>query len=136
MRFFSLIVAVLFSGLAAAQQYPTKPVKILIPFPPGGVTDNAGRVIAQKLSERLGQQFYIENQPGAGGNLGTEHVAKSAPDGYTLLFATNGTHGINPALYKSVPFDPVKDFAPIALTQVLPNVLSSIPMYRRRTSPS
>jgi tripartite-type tricarboxylate transporter receptor subunit TctC len=115
----SLCVALLVTLAASAQQYPSKPVKILIPFPPGGVTDNATRVIAQKLSERLGQQFYIENQPGAGGNLGMGAVAKAPGDGYTIL-VTSTSIAVNPSLYVKVPYD-IKDFIPVTKAGATPN---------------
>jgi tripartite-type tricarboxylate transporter receptor subunit TctC len=116
----SLCVALLVTLAASAQQYPSKPVKILIPFPPGGVTDNATRVIAQKLSERLGQQFYIENQPGAGGNLGMGAVAKAPGDGYTILLASSSIV-VNPSLYQKVPYDIDKDFIPVTKAGGTPN---------------
>ena len=97
-----------------------KPVKILIPFPPGGVTDIAGRLIAQKLSERLGQQFYIENQGGAGGNLGMGTVARSAGDGYTILLSSSSIV-VNPSLYNKVPYDIDKDFIPVTKAGGTPN---------------
>jgi tripartite-type tricarboxylate transporter receptor subunit TctC len=112
--------ALAFAGTAFAQQYPTKPVKIVIPFAPGGVTDNAGRIIAQKLSERLGQQFYIENQPGAGGNLGMSNVARSPGDGYTILLASSSIV-VNPSLYAKVPYDIDKDFIPVTKAGGTPN---------------
>jgi len=112
--------ALALAGTAFAQQYPTKPVKILIPFPPGGVTDNAGRIIAQKLSERLRQQFYIENQPGAGGNLGMSNVARSPGDGYTILLASSSIV-VNPSLYTKVPYDIDKDFIPVTKAGGTPN---------------
>jgi tripartite-type tricarboxylate transporter receptor subunit TctC len=116
----TLCAALLVPLAASAQQYPTKPVKILIPFPPGGVTDNAGRLIAQKLSERLGQQFYIENQGGAGGNLGMSTVAKSPGDGYTILLASSSIV-VNPSLYAKVPYDIDKDFIPVTKAGGTPN---------------
>jgi tripartite-type tricarboxylate transporter receptor subunit TctC len=116
----TLAGALLAPVAASAQQYPTKPVKILIPFPPGGVTDNATRVIAQKLSERLGQQFYIENQPGAGGNLGMGAVAKAPGDGYTILLASSSIV-VNPSLYHKVPYDIDKDFIPVTKAGGTPN---------------
>jgi tripartite-type tricarboxylate transporter receptor subunit TctC len=119
-RFAALCAALLVPFAASAQQYPTKPVKIVIPFPPGGVTDNATRVIAQKLSERLGQQFYIENQPGAGGNLGMGAVAKSPGDGYTILLASSSIV-VNPSLYLKVPYDIDKDFIPVTKAGGTPN---------------
>ena len=105
---------------APAQQYPVRPVKIIIPFPPGGVTDIAGRVIAEKLSERLGQQFYIENQPGAGGNLGMGNVAKADGDGYTILLSSSSIV-VNPNLYNKVPYDIDKDFIPVTKAGGTPN---------------
>jgi len=116
----TLCVALLVPFAASAQQYPTKPVKVLIPFPPGGVTDNATRVIAQKLSERLGQQFYVENQPGAGGNLGMGAVAKTPGDGYTILVASSSIV-VNPSLYQKVPYDIDKDFIPVTKAGGTPN---------------
>ncbi|TMI04375.1 MAG: hypothetical protein E6H43_02405 [Betaproteobacteria bacterium] len=99
------------AGFAQSQQYPTKPVRIIAPFAPGGGTDFIARLIAQKLTERLGQQVIVENKPGAGGNLGAEFAVKSAPDGYTLLLVA-GSYTVNPSLYK-LSFDPVNDITPI-----------------------
>jgi len=99
------------AGLAQSQQYPSKPVRIIAPFAPGGGTDFIARLIAQKLTERLGQQVIVENKPGAGGNLGAEFAVKSAPDGYTLLLVA-GSYTVNPSLYK-LSFDPVNDITPI-----------------------
>src|ERR1700716_3029673 len=99
------------AGLAQGQQYPTKPVRIIAPFAPGGGTDFIARLIAQKLTERLGQQVLVENKPGAGGNLGAEFAVKSAPDGYTLLLIA-GSYTVNPSLYK-LSFDPVEDISPV-----------------------
>jgi tripartite-type tricarboxylate transporter receptor subunit TctC len=120
LRMAVLCVALALAGTVSAQQYPSKPVRILIPFPPGGVTDNAGRLIAQKLSERLGQQFYIENQPGAGGNLGMSTVARSAGDGYTILLASSSIV-VNPSLYTKIPYDIDKDFIPVTKAGGTPN---------------
>ena len=120
LRIAAACFALAFAGTASAQQYPTKPVKILIPFGAGGVTDNAGRLIAQKLSERLGQQFYIENQPGAGGNLGMSAVARSPGDGYTILLASSSIV-VNPSLYAKVPYDIDKDFIPVTKAGGTPN---------------
>ncbi|TMI99988.1 MAG: tripartite tricarboxylate transporter substrate binding protein [Alphaproteobacteria bacterium] len=111
----------------AEDQYPSRPVRIVVSFSAGGPTDIVGRVIAQKLSELLGQQFFVENKVGAGGNIGADQVAKSAPDGYTLLVATVSTHAINPGLYARMPYDPVKDFAPIAQVGVTPTMLGVHP---------
>jgi tripartite-type tricarboxylate transporter receptor subunit TctC len=108
---------------SAETNWPTRPIKIIVGFAAGGSTDVTARVVAQALSERLGQQVFVENRPGAGGNIGAEAVAQAEPDGYTLLLATNGTLAANPSLYKSLPFNVKKDFAPIALTARVPNVL-------------
>src|SRR5690349_1688631 len=94
----------IFTGQALAQQYPTKPVKIVVPFPPAGVTDIITRLVAQHLSEKLGQQFYVENIAGAAGNLGMAQVARAPGDGYTILFASSSIV-VNPSLYNKVPFD-------------------------------
>ncbi|HSV54753.1 MAG TPA: tripartite tricarboxylate transporter substrate binding protein [Burkholderiaceae bacterium] len=109
--------------LHAQAAWPTKPVKIVVPFAPGGTTDILARAMAPELSKAFGQQFIVENRAGAGGNLGADVVAKSPADGYTLLMGTVGTHGINRALYEKMPYDPIKDFAPITLVAGVPNVM-------------
>src|SRR5438477_3040941 len=116
--FFALVTA-----LAHAQTYPTKPIRLVVPFPPGGATDILARDVAQKLTEAWGQAVIVDNRPGAGGNIGSELVAKSAPDGYTLEMGTVGTHAINASLYAKMPYDHVKDFTPIILVASVPNVL-------------
>ena len=98
---------------AFAQSYPSKPAKVIVPYPPGGPTDIVARVVSQKLSDQMGQQFIVENRPGAGGNIGAEAVAKSAGDGYTLLVATTA-HAINPSLFKTLGYNLTKDFAPVS----------------------
>jgi tripartite-type tricarboxylate transporter receptor subunit TctC len=109
---------------AAAQSgWPSKPVRIVVPFAAGGTTDILARAIAPELSRAFGQQFIVDNRGGAGGNVGADIVAKSPADGYTLLMGTVGTHGINRALYEKLPFDPIKDFAPITLVAGVPNVM-------------
>src|SRR6188472_2520444 len=108
----AVTLAIMASG-AAAQQYPTKPVRFVVPFVAGGPTDIQGRMLGEKLGQRLGQQFIIDNRGGANGNIGLELTAKAPPDGYTIVIATVGTWAVNPSLYKNMPFDPVKDFAPI-----------------------
>ena len=111
-------------GAAWSQSaWPNKPVRIVVPFAPGGTTDILARALAPELSRAFGQPFVIENKPGAGGNVGADLVAKSPADGYTLLMGTVGTHGINQSLYPKMPFDPVKDFAPVTLVAGVPNVL-------------
>jgi tripartite-type tricarboxylate transporter receptor subunit TctC len=106
-----------------ADGYPDKPVRLVVPFPPGGPTDVFARVLSVGLAEQLGQQVLIDNKAGAGGNLGTDLVAKSKPDGYTLLFGTAATHGINISLYKALPYEPLRDFELVALTGLVPMVL-------------
>ena len=112
------------AGMAQAQNHwPAKPVRIVVPFAAGGTTDILARAIAPELGKALGQQFIVDNRGGAGGNIGADLVAKSAGDGYTLLMGTVGTHGINRALYQQLPYDPIKDFAPITLVASVPNVM-------------
>ena len=113
MRSLLALLLVLFTHVAHAQAWPTKPLKLIVPFPPGGGTDLAARSVAAKLAEALGQPVVIENRPGAGGTIGADAVAKAAPDGYTLGTATSSTHPAAVALQKDVPYDPVKSFAPI-----------------------
>jgi tripartite-type tricarboxylate transporter receptor subunit TctC len=111
------------NGLALAQNFPSKPIKIVVPWAPGGATDVIARVLGQKLGERLGQPVIVENKAGAGGNIGTAAFIREAADGHTLLMGTSSTNAINPSLYKDLPFDPVKDFTPIMLVATVPNVL-------------
>jgi tripartite-type tricarboxylate transporter receptor subunit TctC len=106
-----------------AQAYPSKAVRMIVPYPPGGGNDTLARLFAAKLSERMGQQFVVENRPGAGAMIGTEAAAKSTPDGYTILLSSIATHALSPNLYSRVPYDPVKDFAPITLLGIAPTVL-------------
>src|SRR5262245_23372860 len=121
------------SCLAQTGAYPTRAVRMMVPFAAGGPTDVIARVVAQKLSESLGQQFYVENLPGAGGNTGTAAVAKAPADGYTILVVSTGFI-VNPSLYaKGVPYDPVKDFAPVTLVAASPNVLTVNPSVPAKT---
>lgn len=103
--------------------WPTRPVRIVVPFAPGGTTDILARAMSPELSKAFGQTFVVDNRPGAGGNVGADAVAKSAPDGYNLLMGTVGTHAINQSLYPKMPYDPIRDFAPITLVAGVPNVL-------------
>jgi len=112
-----------FSGSAFAQGYPTKPVKIVVPFTAGSATDILARVVGDQLSKSLGQPFVIENKPGAGGILGTQLAKDAAPDGYTLIAAGSGPFGINPGVYKSLPYDPVRDFEPIGNIVLTPQAI-------------
>ena len=117
-------VAALAATPAFAQSgWPSKPVRILVPFAPGGTTDILARAIAPELQKAFGQPFVVDNKPGAGGNSGSAEVAKSPADGYTLLMGTVGTHAINPALYPKMPYDHVKDFMPVTLVAGVPNVV-------------
>lgn len=113
-------------GRARADGFPTRNVRIIVPFAPGGPVDVFGRLMAEKLSDHFGQQFYVENIGGAGGNIGTGRAAKAAPDGYTLLLTANN-HVINPLLYETVPYDPFKDFAPVSLAVGFPTAFSINP---------
>lgn len=131
MKTFALLKHALFAaGIAAlagiapvhAEDYPGKPLHLVVPWPPGGATDAIGRVIAHSLTERLGQMVIVENKPGAGGNIGTEQFVRSAPDGYTLLMATSSTNAANPHLYSRLGFAP-KDFAAVAFVASVPNIL-------------
>ena len=113
--------------LAVAQGYPAKSVRIIVPYQPGQGTDVATRYLAEHLSKATGQTFYVENRAGAGGNIGTSEAARAAPDGYTLLMGTNGTHVLNQYLYAAMPFDPEKDFEPVMLVSSFPMVLLATP---------
>lgn len=108
---------------AAAETYPVRTVRVIVPFAPGGQTDVIARLLSQKLSDRFGQQFYVENKPGAGGNIGTALTAQAAPDGYTLLFTDGTSFVVNPNLYEKVPYDPFKDFRPVSLAVTTTQVL-------------
>ncbi|HEX8808549.1 MAG TPA: tripartite tricarboxylate transporter substrate binding protein [Xanthobacteraceae bacterium] len=115
------------AGAKAEDRYPSKPVRIVVSFSAGGPTDTVARVMGAKMGDLLGQQFVVENKAGAGGNIGADLVAKAPPDGYTLLMATVSTHAINPGLYKNMPYDPVRDFAPIGQVGVTPTLLGVHP---------
>src|SRR5271169_836726 len=111
------------TGVQAQDNYPSRPIQMIIPFSAGGPTDIVGRVMGAKMGELLEQQFIVENRTGAGGNIGADLVAKASPDGYTLLVATVSTHAINPGVYKNMPYDPIRDFAPIGRVGVTPTLL-------------
>jgi tripartite-type tricarboxylate transporter receptor subunit TctC len=127
MRFRALLAAAIalfaLPATAADDDYPNRPVKIVVPFAPGGSTDVVARILADKLQGELKQPFVVENRPGAGGNIGADVVAKSNPDGYTLLMGTTGVLAINNYLYKDMPFDPQRDFAPVSYTSLITNIL-------------
>ncbi|OZI41408.1 ABC transporter substrate-binding protein [Bordetella genomosp. 5] len=134
----SLAAAVLASpfaaGVAHAQDsYPNKPIRLIVPFPPGGTTDIVGRLFADKLTKELGQTVVVENRGGAGGSIGSAFVASSAPDGYVLGIATVSTHGINPAIYHNLPFDAEKDFSPISNLAAVPNVMTVNPKVQAKS---
>ena len=116
MKFAALLFAALVStGSALAQPYPQKPIRIIVPFPAGGIADTFARSVGQKLNEAWSQPVVVENRAGAGGNIGAEAVAKAPPDGYTLVMGNIGTHALNVTLFRDLPFDPIRDFAPVAL---------------------
>jgi len=121
------------AGNAQAQGYPNKPIRLMVPFPPGGSTDIVARIVAQKLGAQLGQSLVIENRGGAGGTLGTAVVAKAAPDGYFLVVGTTSTHVVAPSVYQRLDYDPVKDFAPITLIAVTPYLLVVNPAVKANT---
>ena len=117
-----VLLTALFAAPACADSWPSRPIKLVVPYPPGGSTDITARVVADNLRPLLGQPVVIDNRPGAAGNIGAEAVAKSAPDGYTLLMATS-THATNPSLYKNLPYDFAQDFAPVSQITFIPNLL-------------
>ena len=119
----ALALASVFSPPAFAQAWPFKPVRIVVPYPPGGGNDNLARIFGQKLTERTGQPFVIENKPGAGTLIGSEAAAKSPGDGYTFLVSSIVTHALAPALYAKIPYDPLRDFVPVTTLAVAPTVL-------------
>lgn len=129
-----LVVSTIPNAFAQASAYPNKPIKLIVPFAPGGTTDILGRLAAAELSKVLGVSAVVENRPGAGGNIGADAVAKSAPDGYTLLVGTVGTQAINHSLYPKIPFDSLKDFEPITLLATVPNVLVVHPSVPAKTT--
>jgi tripartite-type tricarboxylate transporter receptor subunit TctC len=124
----SLLAApALFAAPAIAQDFPTRPVRLVVPFGAGGITDIVARIVAERASAVLGQPIVIENRAGAGGNIAGEHVARAAPDGYTLLMLTGAMAAVNPVIYPRMPFDPVKDLVPVALAAATPHVLVTHP---------
>jgi tripartite-type tricarboxylate transporter receptor subunit TctC len=124
-RIWLFVIAIL-AGTVQAQDFPNRPVRLVVPFAAGGSSDTVSRLIAQKMTASLGQPVVVENRPGAGGNLGADSVAKSKPDGYTLLFAA-GSFAINTALYSKLPYDPVKDFEPVSLICTVTGILVAHP---------
>ena len=137
-RFFLLLSAVIFAGAAAtgasAQSgWPERPIRVIVPFPAGSSADVAARILGNELSPRLGQQWVVENRPGASGNIGSDVISKSPSDGYTLGFATTSTHAVAVGLNPNLPYDPIKSFAPVALISVSPYVLVVSPEVKART---
>jgi len=116
-----------FAAAAAETPYPTRPVRFIVPFAPGGSTDTLARTLAQRLTDALGQQVVVDNRSGGNGNIGTEIVARAVPDGHTIVLGYIANLGIGPSLYAKLPFDPVKDFAPVTLLAVAPNILVAHP---------
>jgi len=123
MRLVACALALSLSALAGAQDFPSKPIRLIVPFPPGGGNDTVARAIAQQASPALGQPIVVDNRPGAGGIVGAELAAKAPADGYTLFLGGVGSHAVNPNLHSKLPYDPVKDFAPITLLASAPSVL-------------
>ena len=122
-RLLKCLGVMLFVSAAAAQSYPSKPIRFVVPYPPGGPLDTVARLLGQKVAESVKQPVIVDNKPGAGGNIGAGAVAKSPADGYTILMGAVATHAINPTLYASIPYDPVKDFQPVTQLASTPNVL-------------
>ena len=132
----AILAAVCPIGAVQAQEaWPTRPITVIVPFPAGGTTDIVARLAGVELSRELGQPVIIDNRPGAGGNIGSQAVARAQPDGYTLVMGTVGTHAINPSLYKKMPYDHVKDFAPISRVANVPNLLVANPSQPFKTVP-
>jgi tripartite-type tricarboxylate transporter receptor subunit TctC len=129
----ALVLVLAFAGAAQAEVYPVRPIRMIVAFPPGGGTDIVGRMVAQKLGEALGQNVVVENRGGASGTLGTEAAARAAPDGYTLLMGNVAPNAINVSLFRSLPYDPVADFAPVSLVASTPNILVVHPSTAART---
>ncbi|HMN66002.1 MAG TPA: tripartite tricarboxylate transporter substrate binding protein [Burkholderiaceae bacterium] len=133
-RLAGLVAALVFTGAAPAlaDQWPTRPIRFVVPYPPGGPLDQVARALAEKLREPLGQPVVVENRPGAGGNIGADLVAKAAPDGYSIVMGAVATHAINPYLYAKMPYDANRDFTPITRVATVPNVLVLNPQTAER----
>lgn len=133
--FFCALTMTAAPALSVAADFPSAPIRLIVPFTPGGGNDTIARAVGKKVSESLGTPVIIENRPGANGIIGTELVAKSKPDGYTLLMANIGSHGVNPSLYKRLPYDAIRDFEPVSLLGTSPNVLVVRPSLNIKTLP-
>lgn len=118
-----LIIGIAVAPVSSAQNYPGKPIKLVVPYPPGGPLDAVARMLADKMKDGLGQPVIVENKPGAGGNIGADSVAKATPDGHTIVMGAVATHAINSSLFAKMPYDAVKDFAPVSMVATVPNVL-------------
>jgi tripartite-type tricarboxylate transporter receptor subunit TctC len=128
MRLLALCLLCVLAPAGQAQEtYPSKPIRLVVPFAPGSATDSAARIVAQELSQRLGQNVIVDDRPGGNGQIAAQHAARSAPDGYTLLMTSNTTHSANPHLYKTLPYDPMRDFEPVARMGTLPFMLLVTP---------
>src|SRR3954466_10979614 len=133
MRILAAMLLACAGACATAQGYPTRPVRLVVPFAPGGSADLVARLIGQKLGDTWGQQVIVENKGGGSGMIGNDFVAKSAPDGYTLTVGTMGPFSVNPAIFDKMPYDPVRDFAPVTLTGIASHVLVANPQVPVRT---
>src|SRR4051794_2188141 len=131
----ALALLVSLAGAAAAQTYPNRPVRLVVTFPAGGAIDVLSRILADKLSASLGERVVVDNRAGMGGTLGADVVAKAAPDGYTLVTASAASHAINKALFRTIPYDPEKDFSPVSMFATLPTVLVVNPSLAAKTVP-
>jgi tripartite-type tricarboxylate transporter receptor subunit TctC len=129
----ALVIIPLVANAQSAEGFPSKPVRLIVPFAPGGPTDIAARVIGEKLSARWGQQVVVDNRPGAGGNVGSDIAAKSAPDGYTVVLGVTGSHAINISLMKQMPYHPLKDFEPVTQATLFPNAIAVHPSVPAKT---
>lgn len=134
--FVGLLACTVAGGAVAQDRYPNKPVRLVVPFAAGGATDIMARIMGQKMGELLGQTFVVDNRPGAGGNLGSDLVAKASPDGYTLLMATASSHGANPHLYKKFPYHPINDFIALGALGINPAALGAHPGIPAKDVPS
>src|SRR5688500_10619509 len=131
MRFFSMLIGIVLSGSVLAQAYPSRPVRFIVPFPPGGATDIIARVLGQKMGEAWSQPVVVENRAGAAGAIGPDAVAKAAPDGYTILMGSTSSQAVNPAINPQLPYYPLSDFSAVTLMATFPIVLVAHPYTAR-----
>src|SRR5687767_2488220 len=123
----AFLAALALPGAATGADYPVRPIRFVVPFAAGGTSDIIGRILSVRMQESLGQSLVVDNRGGAGGTIGTNIVAKASPDGYSIVLASNGTHAIVPYLYARLPYDPIKDFAPVSMVAITPTVLAVNP---------